>query len=481
MSSRSETVRATTVVELLESSASTLLVEHEGEWLDIECEQLLESGARIAAGFSTAGLTAGDRIAVQMNNGLPYLEFLAACAVGRFVAMSVNSRFSEQLSASLIARSGATVVVRSAEDLATGHTGESRPTTARAADRFVIFTTSGTTSAPKLVVHQQRSIAAHATDVADRFGYDREAIMLMALPLCGTFGLASLAGALAGHSRVIVPTTFNPAQAAALVEQHGVTTMHGSDDMFHRLLAYDADLSTIDIAGYGRFNSSLDGIVASAEKRGVRMAGLYGMSEVQALFTFRNPEDPREAREPGGGSLTSNKSSYRVVDGELQLQGPSLFEGYLSDGGAVIDDELTTANFDGPWFRTGDLAEAESPTSFRFLTRLGDVLRLSGFLVAPAEIEAALIEVEGIAAAQVVSVERPSGNRPVAFVLLDGGVSFDAEFEKQAIEHCTRALAKFKAPVRVVPLDAFPVTDGPNGVKIQRAKLRDQANELLGP
>jgi fatty-acyl-CoA synthase len=47
------------------------------------------------------------------------------------------------------------------------------------------------------------------------------------------------------------------------------------------------------------------------------------------------------------------------------------------------------------------------------------------------------------------------------------------------IEHCASTLAKFKCPVRVVTVGEFPVTDGPNGVKIQRAKLRDIATELL--
>jgi len=497
-------VRAPTVVELLERSTSPLVVENDGEWIDLDCRALLDRGAQIAASFSVAGLVAGDRVAVQMDNGLSYLEVLAACAVGRFVAMSVNSRFSDQLAESLIARSGATLTIRSRDDLAsagatTAATGSSADV-ANPADRFVIFTTSGTTSAPKLVVHQQRSIAVHAGDVADRFGYNADSVMLMTLPLCGTFGLTAFAGALAGHSRLIIPTSFDAQQAGSLVEQHGVTTMHGSDDMFHRLLLTDADLSTIEVAGYGRFNSSLDGIVSIAEKRGVRLAGLYGMSEVQALFTFRDPTEPLELREPGGGSLTSAAAAYRVVvdqgdEGELQLQGPSLFEGYLADGGAEIDLELTRSNFDGAWFRTGDLAKAERPTSFQFLTRMGDVLRLSGFLVAPAEIEAALIEVDGIAAAQVVAVERPNGNRPVAFVLLDDDPSlnrdtpfddtpfddaaFDDALEQRAIAHCRETLAKFKAPVRVVPLDAFPVTDGPNGVKIQRAKLRKHAAGLF--
>jgi len=245
-----DTVRASTVVELLESSMAPLLVEHEGEWLDIDTAQRLDRGAEIAAGFRAAGLAAGDRIAVQMDNGLPYLEFLAACAVGRFVAMSVNSRFSDELAASLIARSGATVGVRNANDLRTGPPLVDVRSSATADDRFVIFTTSGTTSEPKLVVHQQRSIAAHAADVADGFGYDADSVMLMNLPLCGTFGLTALVGALAGHSRIIVPTSFDAAQTAALIEHHAVTTMHGSDDAFHRTFAHDADLSSITTAGY---------------------------------------------------------------------------------------------------------------------------------------------------------------------------------------------------------------------------------------
>ena len=51
--------------------------------------------------------------------------------------------------------------------------------------------------------------------------------------------------------------------------------------------------------------------------------------------------------------------------------------------------------------------------------------------------------------------------------------------EQAAIDHCAATLARFKCPVRVVAVDEFPVTDGPNGVKIQRARLRTQAAELL--
>ena len=88
-----------------------------------------------------------------------------------------------------------------------------------------------------------------------------------------------------------------------MIAERGVTVVNGSDDMFHRLLLAGADLRTIRLAGYARFNSSLDGIVARAEAAGATLAGLYGMSEVQALFAGRELASiPRRAAVPEGRS-----------------------------------------------------------------------------------------------------------------------------------------------------------------------------------
>ena len=61
-------------------------------------------------------------------------------------------------------------------------------------------------------------------------------------------------------------------------------------------------------------------------------------------------------------------------------------------------------------------------------------------------------------------------------MILAPGVQLD---EQAVIDHCAEILARFKCPVRVVAVDEFPVTDGPNGVKIQRAKLRSMGEALL--
>ena len=198
------------------------------------------------------------------------------------------------------------------------------------------------------------------------------------------------------------------------------------------------------------------------------------MSEVQALFSLRDPTGEVSDRSRPGGTLVSPDAAYRIVDGELQLRGPSLFAGYLAEGGAAIDDELTDRHFDDGWFRTGDLATSDGERSFEYVARVGDVLRLGGFLVSPVEVETALLQIPGIHGAQVVAVDRPGGARPVAFVLAPHGVD-----EAAAIEHCRHRLARYKVPVRVIAIDEFPSTASANGTKIQKNKLRQLAAAAL--
>jgi len=299
-------------------------------------------------------------------------------------------------------------------------------------------------------------------------------IVLAVMPFGGTFGLTSLTAALAGSCKIVV-TNFDAEATGDLIADRRVTVVNGSDDMFHRLLERGADLSSIRLGGYGRFNTSLDGIVARAAGAGATLTGLYGMSEVQALFSLRDPSGDAADRSRAGGTLVSPRAAYRIVDGELQLRGPSLFAGYLAEGGATIDHDLTSRHFDDGWFRTGDLAEPDGDDRFEYVARIGDVLRLGGFLVSPAEVEAVLLQIDGVLAAQVVAVDRPGGARPVAFVIAPDGVD-----EADTIGHCRELLARYKVPVRVITIEEFPTTASANGTKIQKNKLRAIAAAELG-
>jgi len=262
--------------------------------------------------------------------------------------------------------------------------------------------------------------------------------------------------------------------------------MFGSDDMYARLLEMvpgERPFPSIKWAGYGAFNAALEDLPERAEQRGLMLCGLYGMSEVQALYARQPLDAPVARRKLGGGLTVSPLAHVRVRDpdsgallgpgqpGALECAGPSLMVGYYGNEKATA--EAMTP--DG-YVRTGDLAELDDHGGFTFLSRMGDVLRLSGFLVNPLEIESHIQKVPGIEACTTIALPRPDGVRALAFVVLKSGAALD---EPAVIAHCKRGLANYKVPSRVFAIDAFPVTPSPNGPKIQRNKLRERAEALL--
>jgi fatty-acyl-CoA synthase len=122
--------------------------------------------------------------------------------------------------------------------------------------------------------------------------------------------------------------------------------------------------------------------------------------------------------------------------------------------------------------RTGDLGFLEDDGGFTYLARMGDELRLGGFLTAPAEIEDYLRTHPMVDGCQVVGADTPSGLGAVGFITLAPGHAFQ---EALLIEHCRQGLARYKTPARIIPLEDFPVTLSANGTKIQRVKLREMA------
>ena len=144
---------------------------------------------------------------------------------------------------------------------------------------------------------------------------------------------------------------------------------------------------------------------------------------------------------PSCASSTPRPGVERAVgeEGELCIRGPVVLRRYLGDPAAT-----SAALADDGWFRTGDLCRLTADGGFEFLARLGDSLRLRGFLVAPAEIEARLELHPAVVLAQVVGVDRPGeGQVAVAFVRLTEPVD-----EDDLRAHCAAGIANFKVPAR---------------------------------
>lgn len=493
---------------------------------------LAAEAARVAGLLHARGVGPGDRVAFWLPNTPAYLATYFACARLGAIAVAVNTRYRAAEVGDVLARSRAralilwpgfrgidfrgilaevaadalqaveTVVVCGESEGSAGFdlpgaetvpypaaSGHAPYTGDHAAPDAPcnLFTTSGTTSAPKLVLHTQRGIAVHASEVAGAFGYgDPATVTLLALPLCGVFGFCHAMATLAAGRPMALMSAFDAAEAVALCKRHRVTQFQATDDMMDAMLRAapdDTPFESLRFVGYAAFNRALEDLPARADARGVRMVGLWGMSEMQALVAMRDPGAPLAERRKAGGALVSPHAHARVRDpatgavlpagqaGALELSGPSRMAEYLDDRAATAE-----ALTDDGYVRTGDLAEIEPDGGFRFLTRMGDVLRLGGFLVAPAEIEAEIQTVPGIAAAQVVEVEAEGRPRAFAFVTAEPGAAPD---EGAILGHCAARLAKYKIPAGVVTLDAFPVTQSANGTKIQRAKLRALAQAHL--
>jgi len=225
------------------------------------------------------------------------------------------------------------------------------------------------------------------------------------------------------------------------------------------------------------------GQAAPAQARGLTMVGLYGSSEMQAVLSRQPLYAPPEQREIGGGRLVNTTTQVRACNietgqvlphgeqGELQFKGPSCMMAYFGN------PEATAAAFtsDG-FFKSGDLGYTVAQGEYVFLSRMGDVLRLAGFLVNPMEIEAVLDAHPSVAVSQVVGIDGPRGPVPVAFVQPRRGTRVD---EAELIAHCRKQIANFKVPHHVLPIGEFPFTPSANGNKIQKAKLREMALAAL--
>ncbi|MGE0153526.1 MAG: AMP-binding protein [Reyranellaceae bacterium] len=490
--------------------------------------ELVRAARRFAAGLAKCGIGPGDRIALWLPNGFEWLiAFFAAARLGA-LAVAVNTRFRSAEVEYLLAKSKARLLIydpgflgidfegvlrevaaSAVPDLETivtltpardpglgrrtatfgelGASGGDSPDLGTPHSRLIAFTTSGTTSKPKIVLHTQQAVVDHARDAAAGFELDRpDAKLLALLPLCGTFGFTSVMAALCAGAEVFLEPRYDAQAAAEKLRRHRISHSFGSDEMFAPVLdaaAGDDPFPDLHAIGFAAFRAGFRELVAAAQRRGVRMVGLYGSSEVHALFARQPFASPLDRRCQGGGVPVRPAAEIRIRDaatgeiaaagtaGEIEIRSPTMLGEYLDDPQATA--RAFTA--DG-FFRTGDLGTATADGGFVYLNRIGDALRISGYLVNPSEIEDILKEHPLVRDAQVVGVEVEQALRPFAFVLAQAGQAFD---EAAVLAEAKARMAKYKLPYRVIALDEFPTTPSANGAKVQKTVLRDMAARIV--
>jgi len=508
---------------------ATLLIDQDQR---ISATQLRAHSRALAAGLARIGVQPGHRVAVWLPNCAAWVESFLACAHLGALVLAVNTRFRALEVADILGRGQADWLVfwpgfkgidfagildgvapehltRLQGVVTLGADDEHAPATlhGKPAHRYadlratptpppaahgnagvLCFTTSGTTSKPKFVLHDQQTLLRHGAAVAQAFGYDEHSCVLASAPFCGAFGFATLVGGLAQGVPVVCAPVFNAAESAQAVARYAVTHTYANNEALVGMMqaAAPGTFASARLFGFASFTPALDNMLDLARDAGVPLTGLYGSSELIALVAGQ-PRDPQEgdvsARHQPGGTLIYPDARVRARDpetgqvlphgqsGEIEILSPSLMQGYLDNPEAT-----RLAVTDDGYFKTGDLGYTLTPRQFVFQTRMGDSLRLSGFLVNPVEIEQVVETLPGVRACQVVGATRHGKIVPYAFVLLQAGATADPAGWTAA---CKAAMAGFKAPVGFTVLDAFPSVESANSVKIQKHRLRDMAEAML--
>ena len=206
----------------------------------------------------------------------------------------------------------------------------------------------------------------------------------------------------------------------------------------------------------------------------------YGLSETTAPTHINPPNRPKY----GTVGVPLPLTEARVVDandgatelglgqsGEIAVRGPQVMKGYWRN------PDATRRAFRDGWFLTGDIGRVDEDGYFSIEERKKDMLKVSGFAVFPAEVEAIMYRHPAIAEVGVVGVADPyRGEDPFAFVVLKADAKGSVT-EEQLAEWCRSNMAVFKAPRQVRFVETLPKTASG---KVLKRVLREQAAALKG-
>lgn len=204
---------------------------------------------------------------------------------------------------------------------------------------------------------------------------------------------------------------------------------------------------------------------------GAKGVQAYGMTELSPISHIA----PAENAKPGAVGVAVPNTECRIVDpetgkdcgpneeGELWIRGPQVMKGYLNKPEATAETIV-----EGGWLRTGDLGLIDDDGELWIKDRLKELIKYKGFQVAPAEVEAALLELPTVLDCAVLGKrDDEAGELPVAFVVRAPGTEAGADEIRAALEG---RLVSYKIPAEVTFIDAIPKTASG---KILRRQLRD--------
>ena len=436
-----------------------LVVDDDGPHSTERVEQRVRA---VAGSLAARGVEPGDRVAFRLPAGMDAVVAYRACwRIGAVVVALHPAAGSHQLTGALEqARPVVTIAgpdfppvpgvhPHTLDDLTAGAGGTADHAAAADADAVIMFT-SGSTGAPRGVIHTHGSLAYKIFQLTEAHGLKPDDCALVPSPLAHVAGL--LHGVLippaTGAKTVLMPR-WDPEAALGLIEREAVTYMVGPPTLFLALMdcgafhpARTASLRMISCGGAGVTPAFCERAAATLE---VVVKRSYGSTEAPTIATSRF-DDPIDRMIHTDGRAFGDARMRVDGDGELWLTGPELADRYL-------DPADTRAAFVDGWFRTGDLATVDDGW-VTITGRLGDRIVRSGENISAAEVEQHLEAHPAVlVAAAVAEPDERLGERVAAFVVAPEG--FDLALCRAWFAQ--RGAARYITPERIEVVKELPL------------------------
>jgi long-chain acyl-CoA synthetase len=343
------------------------------------------------------------------------------------------------------------------------------------ADAVLVFS-SGTTGLPKAVRHTHRSLGHGVEHWITALGLTDRDRFQVATPPVHILGLLNIVTAVAAGTRIRLHPRFDlDASLRAIAEERMTLEMAVAPialGMANHPRLEEFDLSSLRYIMWGATPVAEEVARTVTRRSGVRWLPAYGTSEVPVIAA--NPvQDPHRWRLDSAGLAVPGVRA-RITDpatgaerpagetGEIEVWSPSAMAGYLPDS-------ETAAAFHDGWYRTGDIGWLEPEGWVHITDRLKEMVKVRGFQVAPAEIEAVLHADPRVRDCAVFGVEDAElGEAIIAAVALVPGAAVEPE-ELQA--SVAERLAGYKRVRHVVVVDEIPRL--PSG-KALRRQLKEE-------
>ncbi len=468
--------------------------------------------ASIARGLIAAGIRPAEVVAIFLPNSWEFCVAYHAITLAGAIPTLLNPAYREREVLYQLANSGAAMLISDGPNLdgislsslpelrrvytTRTHTAGSHPFASllqRSTQSFsqpeksssdtlaALPYSSGTTGLPKGVMLSHFNLVSNIYQILGPHGapFRTDEKILCFLPLYHIYGLNVILNPalLLGATLVLMPR-FQSTQLIDLISREEITMMP---------LVPPAINAICQLAEEGKFpadhkvrwvKSGAAPLAADLPRRFTSLTGIpvaqgYGMTEASPVTHLGYLEPELYLPDSIGQPVALTECRVVADDGkeaetgqlgELVMRGPQFMGGYWKE------PDATAAALPDGWYWSGDIVTRDANNFFRVVDRRKEMIKYKGFPIAPAEVEALLMEHPAVRDCGVIGrADGAAGEVPVAFIVLRAGHSESAKLERELCAYVAERLTSYKQPREIRFVASLPRT--PSG-KILRRELR---------